>query len=177
MPGTSSPCYRAAMHPDVADARAFAIAAHGDQAYGEFPYVHHLDAVAAILAPYGITAQVIGYLHDTIEDTPVTREEVEARFGTHVADCVAILTDEPGPNRKARKQLTYAKMAQVGASHELALVAKVADRLANVRACIASGNSGMRAMYRDEHATFRPAVFRDGLCDPLWDELDGLLAT
>lgn len=164
------------MHPDAADARTFAIAAHGDQAYGAYPYVHHLDAVAAILAPYGITAQVIGYLHDTIEDTPVTREEVEARFGAHVADCVAILTDEPGPNRKARKQLTYAKMAQVGASHELALIAKVADRLANVRACIASGNTGMLAMYHDEHATFRPAVFRDGLCDSLWDELDGLLA-
>ena len=164
------------MHPDVADARAFAIAAHGDQSYGEFPYVHHLDAVAAILAPCGIAAQVIGYLHDTIEDTPVTREEVEARFGTHVADCVAILTDEPGPNRKARKLLTYAKMAQVGASHELALIAKTADRLANVRACIASGNAGMLAMYRDEHATFRPAVFRNGLCDPLWGELDGLLA-
>lgn len=164
------------MPPDVADARAFAIAAHGDQAYGAYPYVHHLDAVAAILAPYGTTAQVIGYLHDTIEDTAVTRDEVEARFGAHVAECVAILTDEPGPNRKTRKQLTYAKMARVDAAHALALVAKVADRLANVRACIASGNTGLLAMYRDEHAMFRPAVFRAGLCDALWDELDGLLA-
>ena len=164
------------MHPHVADARAFAIAAHGDQAYGAFPYAHHLDAVAAILEPYGAVAQVVGYLHDTIEDTPVTREDIEARFGTHVADCVAIMTDEPGPNRKARKQLTYAKMARVDASRELALIAKAADRLANVRACVTSGNDGMRALYRDEHATFRPAVFRDGLCDPLWDEIDGLLA-
>ncbi|MGN6153569.1 MAG: hypothetical protein ACTHOH_16425 [Lysobacteraceae bacterium] len=92
-----------------------------------------------------------------------------------MADWVAILTDEPGPNRKARKQLTYAKMARVGDAHALALVAKVADRLANVRACIPSGNTGMRSMYRDEHATFRPAVFREDLCDSLWDELDGLL--
>ena len=165
------------MHPHVADARAFAIAAHGDQAYGPHPYAYHLDAVAAILEPYGPVAQVVGYLHDTIEDTAVTREEVEARFGAHVADCVAILTDEPGPNRKARKRLTYAKMARVDASRALALIAKAADRLANVRACTASGSDGMLAMYRDEHAAFRPAVFRDGLCDPLWDELDALLAT
>ncbi len=165
------------MHPRVADARTVAIAAHGDQTYGPHPYAYHLDAVAAILEPYGPVAQVVGYLHDTIEDTAVTREEVEARFGADVADCVAILTDEPGPNRKARKQLTYAKMARVDVSLALALIAKAADRLANVRACITSGNDGMLAMYRDEHAAFRPAVFRDGLCDPLWDELDALLAT
>jgi hypothetical protein len=45
-----------------------------------------------------------------------------------------------------------------------------------VRACIAPVNNGMLAMYRDEDATFRPAVFRAGVCDPLRDELDGLLA-
>jgi (p)ppGpp synthase/HD superfamily hydrolase len=164
------------MNDPVRQAREFAIAAHGDQRYGAHPYVHHLDAVAAILEPFGTTAQIVGYLHDTIEDTGITRERIETLFGVHVAACVAILTDEPGPDRKARKAATYAKMATVGAEFELALIAKVADRLANVRACVDDGNRAMLDKYRGEHAAFRPAAYRAGLCDALWIELDGLLA-
>ncbi len=40
-------------------ARNFAIKAHGEQLYGECPYVVHLDAVAALLEPYGEEAQSI----------------------------------------------------------------------------------------------------------------------
>jgi len=164
------------MHAQVADARAFAIAAHGDQTYGSHPYAYHLDAVAAILEPYGVVAQVVGYLHDTIEDTPVTRDEVEARFGAHIADCVAILTDEPGADRATRKAATYAKMARVDGDHALALIVKAADRLANVRACLADGNADKLAVYRREHPAFRAAACRPGLCDPFWRELDAELA-
>jgi len=164
------------MHDQVQRAREFAVAAHGDQAYGAHPYAVHLDAVASILEPYGPIAQIVGYLHDTVEDTAVTTDQIESRFGAHVAACVAILTDEPGPDRKARKVLTYAKMAQVRGALEMALIAKVADRLANVRACVADANAVMLDKYRGEHGAFRPAVHRAGLCDPLWIELDALLA-
>ena len=160
------------MTDDVLEARAFALAAHGDQRYGAHPYSHHLDAVAALLAPWGPTAQIVGYLHDTIEDTAVTHADVDMRFGRHVADCVAILTDEPGADRKTRKTRTYAKMAEVSGDQSLALIAKTADRLANVRACIEDGNRGMLSKYRQEHPAFRAAVFRPGLCDALWTELD-----
>lgn len=164
------------MDDAVLKARAFAIAAHGDQRYGSHPYRHHLDAVAEILAPFGTTAQTIGYLHDTIEDTDVSHADIDTHFGLLVADCVAILSDEAGPDRKTRKTLTYIKMAKVDGDRTLALVVKAADRLANVRACIDDGNQSMLEKYRDEHPNFRPAAFRPGLCDALWDELDRLLA-
>lgn len=156
-------------------ARAFAVDMHGAQMYGSHPYSYHLDAVAALLVPYGLQAQVVGYLHDVVEDTDATIADVQSRFGEHVAACVALLTDEPGANRKERKAKTYAKLAQVNGSHELALIVKAADRLANVRACVSDGNNRLQAMYRSEHAVFRDSAFRPGLCNGLWAELDLLL--
>jgi guanosine-3',5'-bis(diphosphate) 3'-pyrophosphohydrolase len=164
------------MRPTPHDARIFALAAHGDQRYGERPYAYHLDMVARLLAPFGADAQMVGFLHDTIEDTSVTQEDIESAFGTHIAGCVAILTDEPGPDRKTRKTLTYAKMAAVGEAFELALIVKAADRLANARSCVDDDNATMLAKYRSEHPAFRPAVHRPGLCDALWRELDALLS-
>ena len=156
-------------------ARAFAVAAHGEQMYGEHPYVHHLDAVALIAEPFGEAAVVAAYLHDTVEDTSVTLTDVADRFGPHIAACVALLTDQPGANRKERKAAAYAKLAQVSGPLELALIVKAADRLANVRASVKDANARMLQVYRGEHPTFRQAAYRPGLCDPLWSELDALL--
>lgn len=159
----------------VASARAYALSMHGAQPYGQHPYSYHLDAVVATLAPYGPQAQIVGYLHDVVEDTSATVAEVRAHFGDHVAACVALLTDEPGANRKERKAKTYAKLAQVTGPEELALVVKTADRLSNVRSSVADGNLDMWSLYRSEHAVFKASAFRPGLCDELWTELDGLL--
>ncbi|MFT3857476.1 MAG: hypothetical protein QM742_08265 [Aquabacterium sp.] len=110
-----------------------------------------------------------------MEDTWVTLDEVRTRFGDLVADCVALLTDEPGANRKERKAKTYAKLAQVHGALELALIVKAADRLANVRACIEDGNQRLLEVYRSEHPTFKQAAYRARLCDELWSELDAAL--
>jgi guanosine-3',5'-bis(diphosphate) 3'-pyrophosphohydrolase len=156
-------------------ARAFALAAHGDQKYGDRPYAYHLDAVVTLLAPYGEEAQAIGYLHDVVEDTGVSVDEVRSRFGEHVAACVSLLTDEPGENRKERKAKTYAKLSGVTGANEMALIVKAADRLANVRACVADRERRLWEVYRGEQPAFRQAAYRSGLCEPLWRELDGLL--
>lgn len=151
----------------IAEARDYAISMHGSQMYGVHPYSHHLDAVAQALAPYGLEAQVVGYLHDVVEDTPATIGEVRFRFGDAVAACVALLTDEPGESRNERKAKTYAKLAEVTGPEELALVVKVADRLANVRACVADAKHDLLGVYRGEHEAFRAAAFRAGRCDDL----------
>ncbi len=156
-------------------ARAFALLHHGDQRYGTHPYIHHLEAVAVLASPYGADAVVIAMLHDVIEDTCVTKADVEVEFGKCVADCVEILTDEEGVDRADRKTKTYKKMAGVSGELELALVVKVADRLANVRSCVADNNVRLLGVYRSEHEVFRRSVYRAGLCDLLWDELQYLV--
>jgi (p)ppGpp synthase/HD superfamily hydrolase len=103
---------------------------------------------------------------------------VRERFGERVAECVRLLTDAPGESRAERKAATYARLAGVaGASvGELSLVVKAADRLANVRCCVADPNPTQWQVYRQEQAAFRRAAYRAGLCDPLWAEIESLLA-
>ncbi len=164
-------------------ARDFAIQAHGGQRYGEHPYEHHLDAVVALLGPHGDDAQVTGYLHDVVEDTTVPLDRIEAEFGLLVRNCVALLTDEPGADRAEKKERTHAKLAQVaaGSPEALALIVKAADRLANLRECatgIARGDERSArklARYRTEHAAFRAAVHRQGLCEEWWSEIESLI--
>jgi len=153
-------------------ARAFALESHGDQKYGNRPYSYHLDAVALIAEPYGDIAVVIAYLHDVVEDCDVSIETIEKEFGKFVADCVHILTDEHGKSRKERKFKTYAKMANVTGDTELALIIKACDRLANIRACISDGYAEKLNMYESEYPIFKKSVFRAGICDDLWGELD-----
>lgn len=118
----------------------------------------------------------MGFLHDVVEDTDATVADIAERFGTLVAGCVALLSDAPGANRKERKARTYAAMSHVKGEQELALTVKAADRLANVRACVADGHRDLWETYRGEHATFKAAAYRAGQCDPLWTEIDALLS-
>lgn len=159
----------------IGAARAYALNKHGSQLYGKHPYSYHLDAVAETLAPYGTVAQIVGYLHDVVEDTDATIDDVRTCFGDEVAACVALLTDEPGATRKERKAKTYAKLAKVTGVEQLALVVKAADRLSNVRACVIDANSKLWNLYRSEQEVFKECAFRPGLCNSLWSELDGLL--
>ena len=157
------------------EAKEYAFNAHADQKYGDKPYSYHLDAVVSLLEPYGTLAQVIGYLHDVVEDTEVSIDEIENQFGKTVSECVAILTDESGRNRKERKQKTYAKMSRVSGDLQLALVVKAADRLANVLASVELQQKDKLKMYQKEHRDFKAAVYRQGLCDDFWEELDRIL--
>ena len=83
--------------------RAYKVAenAHREQkrASGE-PYISHCVAVAAILADLRVPANVVaaGLLHDTVEDTSITLEDLEEKFGSeiaHLVDGVTKLTHLP----------------------------------------------------------------------------------
>lgn len=152
--------------------RAYAEKAHGSQTYGDLPYIMHLDAVARYVESYGINATIIAYLHDVVEDTPVTNKMIYQEFGGFIADCVSIVTDEPGLNRQEKKSKTYAKMSRVQGELELALVIKAADRLVNMQASLSNHNVRLIQVYKQEYPIFKKAVYRDNLCDEIWEQLE-----
>lgn len=156
-------------------ARQFAIDAHGDQKYGEHPYVYHLDAVAQILQHQDPLTITVGYLHDVLEDTKATPDDLHLHFGPDVTDVVRMVTDEPGANRRVRKERTNAKLSRLtGYLGCVALMVKAADRLANIRESAKGGPGSKIDMYRGEHAAFRAAAESPGTAW-MWQEMDRLL--
>lgn len=162
------------MNAETQRARDFAIRAHGDQRYGTHPYSYHLDAVALLAAPFGERAEIAAYLHDTVEDCAVSIEEIAEAFGPEIADCVALVTDESGHNRSTRKAKTNEKLR--ASDNSLALIVKAADRLANLRESQRDSASGKLSMYRREHAAFKNAAYRPGICDALWEQMESIVS-
>lgn len=83
----------------VADALAMANEAHAGQVRngsGGMPYIEHPQAVAALLAEHGYGDEVLtaALLHDVVEDSEATVEEIQERFGEPVAGLVAALSDD-----------------------------------------------------------------------------------
>jgi (p)ppGpp synthase/HD superfamily hydrolase len=148
-----------------AEARQFAVERHGAQQYGERPYVVHLEAVRAVLRDFGHEGPlaVAAWLHDVVEDTATTRDEVERRFGPEVAALVWAVTGV-GADRKARNASAYAKIQQ----HPAAATLKLADRIANVEA--SATVPAKLEKYRSEWHGFATAL--SGLGDArMWPRL------
>lgn len=160
----------------VCKAREFAMQKH-TASYGPHPYVKHLDDVWLVLLEFGFDssiAQVIAYLHDVLEDTQTSSEELEREFGKEATNYVVALSREKGP-RKQKNAAMYQAIEQAGS---IAAWVKMADRLANVRSCHATHNSNLLNMYMNEHQAFQAAIYPvlDGfLADAICDELDSLL--
>jgi guanosine-3',5'-bis(diphosphate) 3'-pyrophosphohydrolase len=109
---------------------------------GNEPYVNHLAEVADILAEVtdGADAELVaaGWLHDTVEDTGATREELAEKFGARVAALVVEVTDDMSlPKAKRRqRQIEDAPHKSPGAK-----LIKIADKISNIRARIHSDPS------------------------------------
>jgi (p)ppGpp synthase/HD superfamily hydrolase len=135
------------------DAVAFAVERHGDQRRpaGE-PYVEHLLEALQVLVdavgerdPDTLRAAV---LHDVVEDTPTTLDEVRERFGARVAELVGWVT-------KSGDRAAY--LAGLRDAPEAALAVKLADRLSNVQRLRTHPRPEKRASYyRETVATIVP---------------------
>lgn len=151
---------------EVYQARDFAIKAHGDQKYGGDPYGVHLFDVVAIAKEYGCTdAQwKAAFLHDVLEDTAVTSDQILDLFGADVLSIVYACTGE-GIDRAERVACIYRRIADYPA----AALVKLADRIANVEAATPGGHHWWR--YKAELPGFR-AVIRPHVPDAMWERLE-----
>ena len=121
-------------------AYVFAVKMHGSQKResGD-PYFSHPVEVAGILTEYKLDYATIvtALLHDTVEDTDVTVEQIREEFGDRVADLVASESDtfEEGVSEEeswhARKQAAIDRLSKAG--REAKMVA-LGDKLSNMRA-------------------------------------------
>ena len=121
----------------ILHAASFAAQKHRDQRRKDAeasPYINHPLALADILAREGdvTDARVIAaaLLHDTVEDTETTIEELEERFGKRVAAVVAEVTDDKSLPKAERKRLQIVK---AGSKSTEAKLVKLADKIANLR--------------------------------------------
>lgn len=129
-------------HNEIAQTKAaylFAKHAHGSQcrATGE-SYIHHPLAVALILAQMRMDAPTIiaAILHDVIEDTPVTHDEIIQTFGREVADLVdgvTKLTQIHFENYAQAQAENFRKMVMAMVNDIRVILIKLADRLHNMR--------------------------------------------
>lgn len=159
----------------VKKARTFALTAHSDHLCGSMPYSYYLDQVAEIAEIYGETAVVVAYLHDIVERTTIKESDVLSIFGSEVSMLVGILADESGHTLAEIKLKNYIKMKNVSKDGDLALVIKAASRLTNVRMSTANRGFDTLKAYRSDHFSLRSAVYRPGLCEEIWSEIDMLL--
>ncbi|MGN3975011.1 HD domain-containing protein [Tsuneonella sp. SYSU-LHT278] len=136
MPGSSRP-------DDIVrllDAAHFAAEKHRNcrrKDAGATPYINHPLRVAQVLAEEGIRevdVLMAALLHDTVEDTETTTEELRARFGATVAGLVAEVTDDKALDKQVRKDLQVLKAPN---KSDRAKLIKIADKISNLEDLVA----------------------------------------
>jgi guanosine-3',5'-bis(diphosphate) 3'-pyrophosphohydrolase len=126
--------------PRILDAALFAAERHaGHRRKGGEPYINHLIEVAhlvstAIPAP-DTNVVMAAFLHDSIEDVGVTKQELSERFGSDVADLVVEMTDDKALPKQQRKQLQIDHAPHISAR---AQTIKLADKISNLRSLLSS---------------------------------------
>ena len=135
------------------------------------PMVRHAKELADKLGGDKEVIVLAAWLHDIIEDTSITFQEVFYEFGRHVARIVFACTDEPGKNRRERHERTYPKLMAAGRD---AIAVKLADRIANMEHSL-QYNHGMFKMYQKEYPEFKKALHLPGELKEMWAALDVLM--
>lgn len=100
---------------------------------GGMAYIHHPVAVAELLAEHGFGEETVAaaLLHDVVEDSETSVEEIAARFGEPVAKLVAVMTDDESVEPyERRKDELRRRVAEAGGD---APAIYAADKLSNVR--------------------------------------------
>ena len=151
--------------------RAFQIGAQahaGQERKSGEPYITHPVAVAGILAELGLDAETIiaAILHDTLEDTELSREALAAEFGEVVAELVDGVTKLDKMRFGSRQEAdaeSFRKMLLAMARDIRVILIKLSDRLHNMRTLGAKDAPSRRRIARETLEIYAPIAQRLGM--------------
>ena len=141
---------------------AFAAEKHRDQRRKDAdasPYINHPIALANVLANEGDIANedvlIAALLHDTIEDTQTSEEELKKEFGGKIASIVIEVTDDKSLPKAERKlqQIEHASHSSIEAK-----LVKLADKICNLRDMLCSPPKDWHLERRQEYFAWAMAV-------------------
>jgi guanosine-3',5'-bis(diphosphate) 3'-pyrophosphohydrolase len=153
----------------IREAAEFGAAAHqGQKRVSGEPYITHPVAAAEILADLHLDADTIvgAILHDVIEDTPIAKADIAARFGHDVAeivDGVTKLDQIRFKNREEAQAENFRKMLLAMVRDLRVILVKLADRMHNLRTIDALAPAKRRAIARETLDIYAPVAERLGL--------------
>jgi guanosine-3',5'-bis(diphosphate) 3'-pyrophosphohydrolase len=132
------------------------------------PYITHPVAVACILADMHLDAEALiaALLHDTIEDTPLKRSDIETQFGIEVADLVEGVTKLDKVQFQSRQEAnaeSFRKMLLAMARDLRVILIKLADRLHNMRTLDSMEISSRRRIAQETLEIYAPIAQRLGM--------------
>ncbi len=162
----------------ISSAAVFAARKHGDQKRksGE-PYLIHPIAVAEILMSFNMDADTVcaGLLHDTIEDTGTTEEEIASLFGKEVAQMVQAVTKitRITQDKSIQEAETIKKMFFAMSKDLRVILIKLADKLHNMRTLSGLSSERRIAYAKDCLDIFAPIADSLGM-QTLKSELEDL---
>ena len=161
----------------IRSAYAFAEKCHGDQRrVSGIPYILHPTSVACIVAELGMDTDTIcgALLHDVVEDTEVTLDEIKRRFGGDVAkliDGVTKISKIPYSSREEQQAENIRKMLIAMADDIRVIIIKLADRLHNMRTMDCMPEQKRRDKSLENMQVFAPIAHRLGI-KAIKDELE-----
>ncbi|MDA0174793.1 HD domain-containing protein [Solirubrobacter taibaiensis] len=156
---TSLPPF-AASRPTVRRAVEWALVMHADQRreVDQAPFVLHPLEVASLLSGRDFDDEVVtaGVLHDIVETTSVTHDDVERRFGTRVARLVAAVTENSGIAHYGQRKA--ALRDQVARAERDACAIYAADKIAKVRELRARATQDPRVLHGRKLEHYRASL-------------------
>ncbi len=168
----------------ICDAYRFAAEAHaGQKRHSGEDYITHPLAVAEILTEVDADDKTIiaGLLHDVVEDTDFSGEEIEARFGRDVAvltEGVTKLGKVKGRTKSEQKMENIRKMILAMATDIRVIIVKLADRLHNMRTLqYHSSEAKRREIAGETLDLYTPLANRLGVFQFKWELEDLALKT